>query len=236
MLHPNPRLDAQHSAARDASSVDLKRLQAASGVVVALFVIVHLANTALAVFGADAYNEFQGVLRRGYQQALVEVLLLSAIVVHAIVGVMRIASEPKRTLTTRARWHRIAGIFLMAAMVGHIGAVRGASFFFDVYPGFEGLSFTLNAWSAYFYPYYLLLALAGFYHLANGLPVALRRLGANRRLADLISLRTRPISVLTAAVAVVMLLALLALGGQLFEIADPFDNPFARLATRLLDA
>ena len=64
--------------------------------------------------------------------------------------------------------HRYAGFFLLVFIGGHIVAVRGASWFYDVYPGFEGLAFSIAAVPGYFYPYYFLLAVAGFYHGING--------------------------------------------------------------------
>lgn len=231
---PPSSVDATQLQTR--SALTLKSLQAGSGLLIAVFVAAHLGNTALAIFGPDVYNAAQSLLRLGYQQVVVELLLLAAILVHAVVGVLRMKREPKRALSARARWHRVAGIFLMLVILGHIGAVRGASFLFGVFPGFEGLSFTLNAWPGYFYPYYLALALAGFYHMVNGVPIALGRLLAVPGLIEMTRLRSRSLWIVCLAATVVMVLALLSLGGALFEIADPFDNPFARLAERLLDA
>ena len=155
----------------------LKPMQAVSGIVFSIFLIVHLFNTWLAAFGAGSYDTVQGWLRQLYQFAPIEALLLAALATHAVVGIVRIVIEPKRTLTTRARWHRYAGFFLLAFVGGHIFAVRGPSWFFDVYPGFDGLAASIYFVPAYFYPYYFLLGLAGFYHMINGLGIGLNRLG-----------------------------------------------------------
>ena len=161
----------------------LKQLQAGSGAVFSVFVIVHLLNTWLAAFGPGVYDGAQSALRAVYQLAPIEALLLAALAVHIVVGVMRIRREPKRQLTARAKWHRYAGFFLLAVIVGHILAVRGSSWFYDVYPGFAGVSFSLNFLPGVFFPYYFLLAVGGLYHALNGLSIALPRLGVRFRVS-----------------------------------------------------
>ena len=122
----------------------LKKIQAGSGLLFFAFVALHLINTWLATFGAGAYDSVQVLLRGIYQFAPVEALILSALSLHVVVGVVRIAKEPKRDLTSRAKWHRYAGFFLAIVIVGHILAVRGSSWFFDVYPGFSAWHFRLT--------------------------------------------------------------------------------------------
>jgi succinate dehydrogenase/fumarate reductase cytochrome b subunit len=217
------------AAADAADTVVLKKLQAATGLVFAVFVALHLLNTWLAALGPGAYNGVQAVLRGIYQFPPVEALLLAALAVHVVVGVMRMLREPRRVLSLRARLHRYAGFFLTLVIVGHILAVRGSSWFFDVYPGFAGLAFSVAAVPAYFYPYYFLLGVAGFYHAANGSSIAAARLGWSLRLSN------RRLGMGTALAAVGMSAALLGFGGWLFEVADPWQSEFAVLVLELVD-
>ena len=60
-----------------------KKVQAASGAIFAVFVAIHLFNTALAAFGLTAYDTFQEAVRGIYQAFVVEVVLLSALTVYA---------------------------------------------------------------------------------------------------------------------------------------------------------
>ncbi len=207
----------------------LKQIQAGSGALFAVFVALHLVNTWLAGLGPAAYDGVQSVLRSVYQFAPVEALLLAALAVHLVVGIMRIVTEPKRQLSTRARWHRYAGFFLALFIGGHILAVRGSSWFYDVYPGFEGLAFSVAAVPAYFYPYYFLLGTAGFYHALNGLSIALPRLGLSFRLP------TSGLKVATLGAAALMTVSLLGFGGVLFDVGNPADSPFAKLALEIVD-
>lgn len=203
----------------------LKPIQAATGLIFAVFLALHLANTWLASLGPGTYDGVQSVLRSFYQFAPFEALLLAALSVHALTGVLRIVTEPKRTLSRRARWHRYAGFFLMVVIGGHILAVRGASWFYDVYPGFEGLAFSISAVPGYFYPYYFLLAVAGLYHGLNGAGIALARLGRPVALTGAALQRS------TAAGAVLTVLALGGFGGWFYDVGDVRSSGFAVLTT-----
>ena len=217
----------------------LKKLQAITGLIFATFVAVHLLNTWLAGLGPAAYDGVQVVLRQVYQFVFVEVLILSALLVHVVVGVMRMVKEPTRTLTVRARVHRYAGFFLMLVIVGHILAVRGSSVFFDVYPGFAGLAFSIEFLPGFFYPYYLLLGMAGFYHALNGSGIALQRLRGRSggRIGELgwrFVLPQRRLAIASSVAALVMVVSLLGFGGVWFDVGDVASSDFARLAKELL--
>ena len=132
--------------------MSLKQIQAATGLLFLLFVSLHLINTYLAALGPAVYDSAQSVLRNFYHFPPVEALVLAALVVHIVVGLVRIKVEPKRVLTPRARLHRYAGFFLLVVIGGHIAAVRGPSLLLDIYPGFHGLAFSISAVPWYFLP------------------------------------------------------------------------------------
>ncbi len=217
----------------------LKKLQAITGLIFATFVAVHLLNTWLAGLGPAAYDGVQVALRQVYQFVFVEVLILSALLVHVVVGIIRMVKEPTRTLTVRARVHRYAGFFLVLVIVGHILAVRGPSVFFDVYPGFAGLAFSIEFLPGFFYPYYLLLGMAGFYHALNGSGIALQRLRGRSggRIGELgwrFVLPQRRLAIASSVAALVMVVSLLGFGGVWFDVGDVASGDFARLAKELL--
>lgn len=205
-----------------------KALQAATGLLFAAFVSVHLLNTWLASFGPEVYDGVQRALRAVYQFAPLEALLLSALVVHLAIGLWHLWRGPKRALNTRARLHRYAGIFLALVIAGHILAVRGASWFYDVYPEFIGLAFSIDALPGYFYPYYFLLSIAGFYHALNGTGIALQRFGIRRRLTD------GTLKVAAGIAAVLTGAALLAFGGVWTDVGDPAHSAFGQLALEIV--
>jgi succinate dehydrogenase/fumarate reductase cytochrome b subunit len=206
----------------------LKKMQAVSGLIFASFLLVHLMNTWLAATGAAAYDATQQVLRQVYQAAPVEILILTALLVHIVSGVARILIEPKRQLSSRARWHRYAGFFLLLVIAGHITAVRGASWAYNVYPEFSGLAFSIAAVPAYFYPYYFLLAVAGLYHGLNGAGIAYNRLSRRNRQ---LTLSNPGLARCMMAGVLLTSAALLGFGGWFFDVGDVAKSDFAKLTT-----
>lgn len=206
-------------------------VQAVAGATFAIFVLLHLSNIALAPFGMETFNQYQQAIRTFYQYPAVELLIvILPLAAHAMAGIILFIVR-RKTNTKRpamARAHTWAGCFLLVFIVGHIVAVRGSSFFYDVYPEFEGLAFSLWYFPAYFYPYYFLLALAGFYHATNGL----RMLAAKQGLA--ISASTQ--RSVTALAACWIAISLAALGGLLFDVGDPASHGFAQLLAEVFGA
>lgn len=84
---------------------------------------------------------------------------------------------------------------------------------------------------AYFWPYYLLLALTGWYHLVHGLSVALPVLGV--RAASLLH-RPAVFNALVGLGGAALMLGVLSLGGAFFDVGDPSTSDYARLVQRLL--
>ena len=211
----------------------LKQIQAATGLIFAVVLGFHLLNTWLAAFGPGVYDGVQGVLRTVYQANVVEALILAALAVHLVVGLRRIGLEPKRQLTARARWHRYTGFFLLVVIGGHILAVRGSSWFYDVYPGFAGLAFSIAAVPAYFYPYYFLLAVAGLYHGLNGAGIALGRLRPGAGPAAMLNIVALKRATLAGALLTVA--ALGGLGGWYYDVGNVAESDFARLTTGIVE-
>lgn len=216
------------------TSASLLRVQAVSGTIFLGFVLVHLTNTAFALGGPEDYNAFQRATRAVYQNPVVElVLLMVPLVVHFAAAIVRLSRDGFRRprLDWRARLHRYTGYYLMTVVSGHVLATRGPSFFLDFHPGFEGVAFSLWWQPLTFYPYYTLFALAALYHSLNGLSIALGTFGV--RVPRL--LRSGPgFWVPIAGAGGVLFLAILALGGLLFEIPDPTANEYAKMWNELL--
>ena len=215
-----------------ASERRLTQLQAASGLLFALFVFVHLANTTAALGDAESYNSFQRSARQLYQNPVLEVTLVGLpLLVHLSAAIVRIR---RRGLTSRggdlrARLHRYTGYYLLLVIVGHLVAVRGTSLAFGVFPEFEGVSFSLWWQPWLFYPYYVLLSTCALYHGTNGVLVALRAFGVPVPIAFQ---RGWGFWLPTGVASVALFLAVLALGGLLYDVPDPTSNDYARLWER----
>lgn len=205
--------------------------QRITGLMFLAFLLMHLVNTAAAIFGPAAYNDVQRLTRSVYQHPVYEPLLLfTPLVVHIGLGAWRIrnACAPSRTGGMLRRLNRFVCLFLVAIVVGHVVATRGPSLVYGIYPGFEGVAFTFQWAPAYFYPYYALFAAAAIFHASFGLCTMLGSAAG--------SPRSRQFAVFAAPVAawMVIVVALLALGGQLFTVDDASHTEFAKLLLEVL--
>lgn len=211
----------------------LVRAQAAAGALFFVFLVLHLSNTVVAVFGADSYNAYQRVIRQIYQHPVLEVLLVIApLITHVVAGFWLYILRKKRK-STRPLKYRLqtgAGFFLLLVVFGHMLATRGISYWYGTVAEFSGVAFSLWWVPEYFYPYYFLLFMAGLYHGSMGAITLLTR-------AQVLTPSTSylmPLLLGTAGSAAA-LAALLSFGGVVFEISDPRDNDYARQYSKLLD-
>jgi succinate dehydrogenase/fumarate reductase cytochrome b subunit len=215
----------------------LIKVQAASGALFALFLAVHLVNQMVAVAGPAPYDALQGELRRVYQAPVVELALVAApLLVHIVVSVWRMLRRRRagRSLprAARARLQRYSAVVLLIFTFGHILATRGASLIYDVFPGFDGVAYTLVWFFGWFFPYYFIFAVAGLYHLLNGVALALPRLGLRGPGA---ARSGRIVAAAWLAGAVALLLGLAGFAGVFHEEVRgrAIASPYARMLGEL---
>ncbi len=226
--HPTDRvtpIPPQDDAARDRR---LLRIQAMSGAVFLVFVLVHLGNTTAAAAGFAAYSGWLESARRIYQYPVVEIGgLVVPLFVHWSAAVMRLRRDGfrRRNRSLRARLHRYTGYYLLVFIWGHFLATRGPSLFAGIEIGFSTITYTF-AWLPYwFYPYYVGLALSGLYHGVNGALLAASIFGARVPRG----LRYGPGFWLPfGAAATMVLLGVAGLAGLLYDVPDPWTSEYAR--------
>lgn len=165
----------------------LARVQAVSGLVFAVFLVLHLTAAVSSMLGAEAYDATLSGVRSYYRLPIVEIAgVIGAALVHVGAGVVRMVRRRRERLAKgraapvlpwRLRLHRYAGYYLMAAFVGHVVATRAPSLIDGADPDFAFLTQSLWMLPYWFYPYYAGLAFAGGYHLVHGVMAALKVLG-----------------------------------------------------------
>lgn len=225
--------DTTPDAARERALI---KVQAASGALFALFLLVHLVNQMVAVAGPIPYDALQGELRRVYQAPLVEIaLVIAPLLVHIVVSVWRMLRRRRARRSapraSRSRLQRYSAIVLLVFTFGHVVATRGASLLYEVLPGFDGVAYTMVWCFGYFFPYYLLFAVAGLYHLLNGIALALPRLGLRGPGA---ARSGRIVAAAWLAGAVALALGLAGFAGAFHDVRGAaIDSPYARLLGEL---
>ena len=197
----------------------LIRTQAISGLLMALFLTLHLGNAVLALAGPAAYDGALALLRRLYQTPVAEVLLFAVIAVHAGAGWWRYAAfhrdKPAKAVPTKA--HRIIGRVLSVVVILHILGTRLPEWVGGLEVDMSFSTFALENYGLFFYPYYLALFTAGAYHLIRGVQVAA---GALKLDLPRPWLRLSPTGArrLTLGLLATGLLVVLAFGGWFHDI------------------
>lgn len=235
----NPSLTAVPTVSTTISDKALIRAQAGSGLAFAVFLALHLINLVAASLGQATYDAVQDAFRVYYQFPLVEiVLVLGAALVHIAASLLRIGRRRraqagrKPKVSLRVRLHRYSAYYLLTFFVGHVIATRLPSLL--GHPAdFSMLNYSLTLLPYYFYPYYALLAFAGFYHLTHGVIVGLRVF--QLKLPRAFTAPTSPAFWAWAAiVATLSVTSLLALGGVFFEVDTSRLAEWEALTDRVL--
>ncbi|MEO0472577.1 MAG: hypothetical protein AAF206_23375 [Bacteroidota bacterium] len=145
-----------------------KRIHYFSGLLLTLFIGVHLINHVMSLWGAAAHIDFMHTIRPFYRNFVVESLLLIAVGVQIISGISLL--RKKRSTASRffERLQLWSGAYLAFFLLIHVSAVLGGRFVLDLdtnfYFGVAGLNrFPFNL---FFIPYYGLAMISFFAHLA----------------------------------------------------------------------
>ena len=146
-----------------------EKLHYISGLIITVFVGLHLFNHFCSVFGVDTHIEIMNVLRNFYRNIFVETVLLLAVLVQIISGLKLFKTNRKIATTQFEKLHIWTGLYLAIFFIIHLSAVFGGRLILDLdtnfYFGVAGLnSFPLNL---FFIPYYGLAILSFFGHIAS---------------------------------------------------------------------
>jgi len=214
----------------------LIRIQALSGAAFATFATIHLANSVSANFGYHLYDGLQELLRKYYQNPIVEISLAGALTVHVGTSLARVwrrfqRNAKKQTETKsvfywpKLEWtplslHRYTGYFLSAIIGVHINFTRGISLRFGQPNDFSTVSFSLTRYPIVFYPYYALLATSGLYHTYFGILQVCKLFGI--KVPPFLSTRGKFFWGTMGVGTISLLSAILAFGGNYFPI--PIDR------------
>jgi len=147
----------------------IKRIHFISGLIITIFVGIHLFNHASSIFGADRHIEIMNSLRHYYRNVFIETILLVAVFIQIISGLKLFKINRTLAQTPFEKLHIWTGLYLAIFLVIHLSAVFGGRYFLHLdtnfYFGVAGLnSFPSNL---FFIPYYGLALLSFFGHLAS---------------------------------------------------------------------
>lgn len=140
-----------------------------SGLILTIFIGLHLSNHFYSIISADKHIEVMTMLRNFYRNPFVEAVLLFSVFIQIISGISLFKRSRKAAITGFEKLHLWTGLYLAIFLTIHLSAVFTGRFFLHLdtnfYFGVAGLnSFPFNL---FFIPYYGLAIMSFFGHIAS---------------------------------------------------------------------
>jgi hypothetical protein len=148
--------------------IPMKKIHYLSGLIITIFVGLHLFNHAWSIFGAEKHIVMMNTFRHFYRNIFFETILLCAVLVQIISGLKLFRASRKLAITYFEKLHIWTGLYLAIFLVIHLGAIFVGPLFLHLdtnfYFGVAGVnSFPANL---FFIPYYGLAIISFFGHIA----------------------------------------------------------------------
>jgi len=147
-----------------------RRLHRTAGAVLAVFLVVHVANHLAALAGVDAHVRFMDAARRVYRQPVVEAVLLACVVLQAASGLRMLWARRQRRRGLLPWLQAGSGAYVALFVAIHVTAVM-AGRVSGLDTNFYFAAAGLHVWPfvLFFVPYYFLAVAALFVHLGCAL-------------------------------------------------------------------
>lgn len=145
-----------------------KDLHFISGIVLSLFVALHLYNHLQSLVSVEAHIATMDTLRMVYRNPAVEFLILAAVVTQVITGIQLYKRSKINSITFFQKLHVRSGLYLAFFFLFHVSAVLLGRMFLNLDTNFYFGAAGLNTFPFYlfFFPYYALAILSFFSHVA----------------------------------------------------------------------
>lgn len=165
----------------------MKKVHFISGIILSIFVTIHLLSHLIAVQSIATHIEVMNVLRRIYQHPLIEPLLLFAVLVQIVSGIKLVRNRGWKQTERYNKLHVYSGIYLGLFLLMHTSATLVGRFVLLVDTNFYYGAMVVNAkpYLFFYIPYYFFGAFSFFVHIACLIRIkSIRKVGiqkANRR-------------------------------------------------------
>jgi len=145
-----------------------KKLHFYSGVIITLFVGIHLFNHVYSIFGIEEHIHLMNKLRLIYRNIIIESILILAVVFQIISGFNLVRQKRKLKLPFYGKLQIWSGLYLAVFLLIHVSAVLGGRYVLGLDTNFYFGTAGLNTFpfSLFFIPYYGLAILAFWGHVA----------------------------------------------------------------------
>ncbi len=162
-------------AAPDDRNRSLRALHLSSGLLIALFVVLHIANHLAMFAGQGAHIAAMESLRPLYRNPVAETLLMLALAFQLTSGLAMIWRTRRERRVGLAWWQAVSGAVLALFLLNHVGAVWGGRLLLGLDTNYHFAAAGFHAgYAAFFVPYYFLGVAALFVHAACALAWRMR--------------------------------------------------------------
>lgn len=146
----------------------MKKIHLVAGIIITVFVALHLFNHSLIFLSVNTHIEFMHKLRLVYRNPIGELVLILAVITQIITGIKIFLINRKTAKHFYSRLQNWTGLYLSFFLLVHISAVFTGRLVLDLdtnfYFGAAGLNtFPLNL---FFVPYYGIAILSFFGHIS----------------------------------------------------------------------
>jgi hypothetical protein len=145
-----------------------KKIHYLSGLILSLFIGLHLFNHLCSIAGGEKHIAVMNALRLGYRNLFMEALLLAAVAVQISSGLRLFKIHRKTAVTPFQKLHVWTGLYLALFFIIHVSAVLVGRFILQLDTNFYFGVAGLNAFPSnlFFIPYYGLAVISFFGHVA----------------------------------------------------------------------
>jgi hypothetical protein len=150
------------------SGLTIRKIHFASGLVLTVFIGLHLANHVASLAGAERHIELMNILRNFYRAPIIEFLLLVAVTVQIYSGIRLFLMKRKTTKIGFEKLHVFSGLYLAAFFIIHVSAVFVGRLILSLDTNFYFGAAGLNSFPAnlFFILYYGFAILSFFAHVS----------------------------------------------------------------------
>jgi len=146
----------------------MKRIHYSSGIIIAVFIVLHLFNHLYSLLGIEAHLQMMDQLRLVYRNIFIETILLLAVLVQVISGVQLFRKKRKTVVGFFENLQIWSGLYLAFFFAFHVSAVFIGRLVLDLdtnfYFGAAGIN--IFPFNLFFIPYYSLAVLSFFGHFS----------------------------------------------------------------------
>jgi succinate dehydrogenase/fumarate reductase cytochrome b subunit len=195
----------------------LKQLHRITGIIVAVFIILHLFNHSMAWFGVETHQKILDTFRSFYRIPIIEIILVSCFMFQIFSGIkLLLELRKKKDKTNYEKIQMFTGIALAYFIIQHIPATIGQRMLhgFDTNFYFASRVVIQKPWLYYFVPYYFIGVMVVGLHIANV---------HRHKISDKVGIKTANLhfyAILTFFVLLALIILYSLMGGR-FEIVIP---------------